>query len=313
MLGSVILNGLTTQLPMWRVVSEESRPGISRAANMEARREIPATSFRKEPDMRIVVCVKHVYDPKTVKISRSREELDLRDAVKIFNPPDKYALEAALRLREAAGGEVIALTVGGSEAEDVAHEAIAIGADKGILVTGGPASTPAMQAVQLLASNIVTSLLAAAIGRLGADLVLTGHAGLTDGAGSLAPRLAAALDWPVLIDVARLDADAGSLSAIVAGANDGEAAPVPTPAVIAILPGSERPRYPHPARIANAWNDGVVEVWTATDLGLADLAPDTEIGGLILGPERVRGQVIKGSVQEAAAELAGVLRARRLV
>ena len=87
--------------------------------------------------MRIVVCVKQVYDPKTVKISRSREELDLRDAVKILNPPDKYALEAALRLREAAGGEVIALTVGGPEAEDVAHEAVAIGADKAILVTGG--------------------------------------------------------------------------------------------------------------------------------------------------------------------------------
>ena len=91
--------------------------------------------------MRIVVCVKQVYDPKTVKISRSREELDLRDAVKILNPPDKYALEAALRLREAAGGEVIALTVGGPEAEDVAHEAVAIGADKGILVTAEPASS----------------------------------------------------------------------------------------------------------------------------------------------------------------------------
>ena len=78
--------------------------------------------------MRIVVCVKQVYDPKTVKISRSREELDLRDAAKILNPPDKYALAAALRLREAAGAEVIALTVGGPDAEDVAHEAVAIGA-----------------------------------------------------------------------------------------------------------------------------------------------------------------------------------------
>ncbi len=56
--------------------------------------------------MRIVVCVKQIYDPKTVKISRSREELDLRDAVKILNPPDKHALEAALRLREATGGEI---------------------------------------------------------------------------------------------------------------------------------------------------------------------------------------------------------------
>ena len=259
--------------------------------------------------MRIVVCVKQVYDPKTVKISRSREELDLRDAVKILNPPDKYALEAALRLREAAGGEVIALTVGGPEAEDVAHEAVAIGADKAILVTGEPASS-----FQLPASNIVTLALAAAVGKLGpVDLVLTGQTGLTDGTGSLAPRLAAALDWPVLLDAVRLTAEVAGLTALVAAENGGEVAPVSTPAVIAILPGPERPRYPHPARIANAWNDGMVEVWTAADLGLADLAPDTELGGLILGPERVRGQVIKGSVQEAAAELVGLLKSRRLV
>ena len=260
--------------------------------------------------MRIVVCVKQVYDPKTVKISRSREELDLRDAVKILNPPDKYALEAALRLREAAGGEVIALTVGGPEAEDVAHEAVAIGADKAILVTGEPASS-----FQLAASNIVTLALAAAVGKLGpVDLVLTGQTGLTDGTGSLAPRLAAALDWPVLFDVGRgWTADVAGLTALVAAENGGEVAPVPTPAVVAILPGPERPRYPHPARIANAWNDGMVEVWTAADLGLTDLSPDTELGGLILGPERVRGQVIKGSAQEAAAELAGVLKARRLI
>ena len=259
--------------------------------------------------MRIVVCVKQVYDPKTVKISRSREELDFRDAVKILNPPDKYALEAALRLREADGGEVIALTVGGPEAEDVAHEAVAIGADKAILVTGEPASS-----FQLPASNIVTLALAAAVGKLGpVDLVLTGQTGLTDGTGSLAPRLAAALDWPVLLDAVRLTAEVAGLTALVAAENGGEVAPVSTPAVIAILPGPERPRYPHPARIANAWNDGMVEVWTAADLGLTDLSPDTELGGLILGPERVRGQVIKGSAQEAAAELVGVLKARRLI
>jgi electron transfer flavoprotein beta subunit len=258
--------------------------------------------------MRIVVCVRQVYDPKTVKVSRSREELDLRDAVKILNPPDKYALEAALRLRETAGGEVIALTVGGPEAEDVVHEAVAIGADKGILVTGGPASGN-----QLSASNIVTSLLAAVVGRLDADLILTGHTGLTDGAGSLAPRLAAALERPVLLDVAQLDGGAAGLTALVAGENGGEMAPVLTPAVLAILPGPERPRYPHPARIANAWNEGMVEVWSAADLGLVELAPDTEPGGLVLGPERVRGQVIRGTMQEAAAELAGVLKSRRLV
>ena len=256
--------------------------------------------------MRIVVCVKQVYAPKTVKVSRSREELDFRDAAKILNPPDKYALEAALRLREAAGGEVIAITVGGADAEDVTHEAVAIGADKGILVIGEPASSFHARSAGSPASNIVASLLTAACGRLNADLILTG-------AGSLAPRLAAALDWPVQIDVARLDAATAGLTAIVAGENGGELTPVPTPAVLAILPGPERPRYPHPARIANAWNDGMVEVWAAADLGLADLAPDTELGGLILGPERTRGQVIGGSAADAAKAVAEILKARRVV
>ncbi len=256
--------------------------------------------------MRIVVCVKQVYDPKTVKISRSREELDLRDAAKILNPPDKYALEAALRLRETAGGEVIALTVGGPDAEDVAHEAVAIGADRGVLVSGSELSGAS--------GAIVTRVLAAAVGKLGpVDLMLTGQAGLMDGTGSLAPRLAAALDWPVLLDAVRLDCATDGLTSVFASEPGGARVPVPAPAVVAIVPGPERPRYPHPARIANAWNDGMVEVWTTDDLGLADLAPDTEPRGLVLGPERIRGQAIKGSAQEAAVELAGVLKARRLI
>ena len=115
------------------------------------------------------------------------------------------------------------------------------------------------------------------------------------------------------MDAARLDSGSGGLTAVVSGEHGGELAPVPMPAVVAILPGPARPRYPHPARIANAWNEGMVEVWTAADLGLADLAPDTEPGGLVLGPERIRGQVIKGTAPEAAAELAGLLKVRRLI
>ena len=143
--------------------------------------------------MRIVVCMKQVYDPKTVKISRSREEFDLREAVKITNPPDKLALETALRLREANGGEVIALTAGEAQAEDVVREAIAIGADRGLLIADAELAAAGGRAV--------AKALAAAISLLsGVDLVLTGQAGLTDGAGSLAPRLAAELDWPVVLD-----------------------------------------------------------------------------------------------------------------
>jgi electron transfer flavoprotein beta subunit len=294
--------------------------------------------------MRIVVCVKQVYDPKTIRVSRSREELDLREAVKITNPADRYALEAALRLRQAAGGEVVALTVGEVGAEDTAHEAVAIGADRAVLITG-PEPVVASGAA-------VTRIIAAAVERLApVDLVLTGQIGLTDGTGSLAPRLAAALDWPVALDAVRLELADGGVTATVAlpqsrvarsGDRPQPAAfrsgrsptePVvadrpqflwlPLPAVVAVAPGPERPRYPHPARIANAWEPGLVEIWTAADpstgleqsLGLdaAALAADTEPAGLILGPERVRGQAIGGTPEEAAAMVVGLLKTRRVI
>jgi len=261
--------------------------------------------------MRIVVCVKQVCDPKTVKISRSREELDLREAVRITNPPDKLALEAALRLREAnGGGEVIALTAGEAQAEDVVREAIAMGADRGLLIAG----------LELVAAwgRAAAKTLAAAISYLnGVDLVLTGHAGVTHGAGSLAPRLAAELGWPVVLDAVGLThAFDGGVEATVASDDGAVLMPLAAPAVVAIAPGADliRPRYPYPARIANAWQPGLVEICTPRELGLdaEALAPDVEPGGLVLPPERTYGEVIGGSAQEAAEQLVGILRTRRI-
>ena len=261
--------------------------------------------------MRIVVCMEQAYDPKTVKISRSREEFDLREAVKITNPPDKLALEAALRLREADGGEVIALTVGEAQAEDVVREAIAMGADRGLLIAGPELATAGGRAV--------AKIIAAAIGHLGGvDLALTGQVGITDGAGSLAPRLAAELSWPVVLDAVRLTSMAGGEIEAAAATDEGAVlVSLAPPAVVAVAPGLNpvRPRYPNPARIANAWQPGLVEICAPQALGLdADgLASDIEPGGLVLPPERIRGEVIGGSAADAAEQLIGILRMKRVV
>lgn len=260
--------------------------------------------------MRIVVCMKQVFDPATVKISRSREEFDLRGAMKITNPADRYALEAALRLREAVGGEVIALTAGDADAEDVGREAIAMGADRALLIAG-----PDLAAAT---GRAVAKALAAGIGRLDAvDLVLTGQAGATDGTGALAARLAAELDWPIALDAVALAAapDGGLEATVALGPGAAEVIALTLPAVVAVAPGPERPRYPQPARIANAWAPGLLEVCSAHDLGLTAeaLAPDVEMGNLVLPPERTRGQVIGGSLEAAVGELLAVLRARRLI
>jgi electron transfer flavoprotein beta subunit len=190
------------------------------------------------------------------------------------------------------------------------REAIAIGADRGLLIAGAELAA---------GGRAVAKALAAAIGLLsGVDLVLTGQAGLTDGAGSLAPRLAAELGWPVVLDAVGLSpALAGALEATVASDDGAILVPLAVPGVVAIAPGPApiRPRYPYPARIANAWQPGLVEICTPRELGLdaEALAPDVEPGGLVLPPERTRGEVIGGSAQEAAQQLISVLRMKRLV
>ena len=256
--------------------------------------------------MRIIVCVNQGLDPKTVKISRSREEFDLREAVAVTNFQDKVALEAALRLRESEGGEVIAVTVGRATAEDTAHEAVAMGADRAVFVP----------APGQLSGRSVTTLVLAAIARLGgADLILAGRAPALDPVGPLAPRLAAELGIQLLMDVVVFEANAAGLTALVSCDDAGARIPVTLPAAAEVMPGVDRPRYPHPSRIAIAWDPGLVETWTPEDLGITEdaLTPDSESGNLVLGVERQRGQTIGGGPAASAAELVGILRARRLI
>jgi electron transfer flavoprotein beta subunit len=260
--------------------------------------------------MRIVVCVKQVYDPATVRISRSREEFDLRGATRITNPADRYALEAGFRLRDgdALGGEVIAVTVGDVQADDTAHEAVAMGADHAMLIIG--------RELAAASGRVVTRALAAAVEHLApVDLVLTGEIDAVNGTGGLAGRLAAALGWPVVLDALHLARTADGLNALVSYDGEGRLVNLSGPAVVSVRRGPERPRYAHAARIANAWLPGLVETCSPADLGLEGdlLVADTEAGGLVLGPERTRGQVIGGGVEDAAGAVLEVLRSQRLI
>lgn len=255
--------------------------------------------------MRILVCMKQGADPQSVKISRSREELDLREARMRTQPEDKYALEAGLKLKEAEGAEVIAVVVGNRGAEDTAREAVAMGADKAILIVHKGQMT----------GKGVAALVQAAVERLGgADLILAGRSGDLDIIGPLAGRLSAALERPLIMDVLSFETGPAGLAAIAESDGGAVRVPVALPAVALVMPGPSRPRYPHPSRIAVAWNEGYVETWPAAELGVAEeqLTADAEMGGLVLGPERQRGQVLSGG-PAAAAELASILGSRRLL
>ena len=117
--------------------------------------------------MKIVVCVKQVPDTKGGVKFKPDGTLDRAAMLTIMNPDDKAGLEAALRLKDQYGAEVTVVTMGLPKAEEVLREAMAMGADNGILVTDrvlGGADTWA-----------TSQTIAGALRNLEYDLIITGR------------------------------------------------------------------------------------------------------------------------------------------
>src|SRR5512133_3262172 len=87
--------------------------------------------------MKIIVCVKQVPDAKDVRLDPVTNTLAREGVQSIMNPYDQHALEEAVRLAEAHGGEVTVITMGPPQAEEVLRQAISCGADHAMLVSDG--------------------------------------------------------------------------------------------------------------------------------------------------------------------------------
>lgn len=260
--------------------------------------------------MRIVVCIKQIFDPETIKISRSQQAIDDRGARKIMNPPDRWALDAALRFKEADPSiEVIAMSLGESSVEDVLREALALGCDRAILL-----SDPHIIKARTAG---LAQIIAAAIRRLrNVQLVMAGYMALDTGSGTLGPRLAIELgDWPVLLSVDQLRLENGHVTGLQLADEQYYVSSYPLPAVATVLETPMHPRYPHGAEIINAYRTRNVEVWSSLALGIdpTTLPAPTTGRQLRLPPARQLGFIVEGSPQEAAQTLIAMLRARRVI
>ena len=132
--------------------------------------------------MKIVVCVKQVPDTKGGVKFKPDGTLDRAAMLTIMNPDDKAGLEAALRLKDQYGAEVTVVTMGLPKAEEVLREAMAMGADKGVLITDrvlGGADTWA-----------TSSTIAAGIRNLEYDLIITGRQAIDGDTAQVGPQVA---------------------------------------------------------------------------------------------------------------------------
>src|SRR2546429_105973 len=172
--------------------------------------------------MRIAVCIKRVPDSETrVKIAADGKSLDEAGVKFILNPYDEFAVEEALRLKEKTGsGEVVAVALGPSAAQEAIRTALAMGADRGVLLETRGLHPDGLETAKALAAELQGA---------GFDLILFGKMAIDDYNHQVGPMVAELLDLPCVTTVAYLEIAAGALELCGEGLGRFESVGVETP------------------------------------------------------------------------------------
>jgi electron transfer flavoprotein beta subunit len=258
--------------------------------------------------MKIVVTIKQILDPTGFSVNRKHEKVFVNREEYVVNPADLNALELALCLKDGCpDAEVIGLGLGPARVDDALREALARGADRGVLI-----SDPALADLKTDAAG-AARLMAAALHKIDqVSLVICGAAALDSGAGELPGRLAEVLGWPLLADVRSLDEMSDARLGATSRAVKLE---VDLPALLTVPRGANQPRHMHGARAMTVYRTGQVLTWGLADLGLTpdELEPTTRVVGRRFPPERALGIRLEGSLDEAVHSLVAQLRANELI
>src|SRR5690606_32530605 len=130
--------------------------------------------------MNILVCLKQTFDTEE-RITIEDGQISDDGVEFVINPYDEYAVEEAIRLRDEHGGEVTVITVGPDRAEQALRTAMAMGADKGIIVDD--------EDLEDADEYSIAKVLAAVIDDLEYDIILGGYMAVDDGSAQVGPRL----------------------------------------------------------------------------------------------------------------------------
>jgi electron transfer flavoprotein beta subunit len=256
--------------------------------------------------MKIVVAIKQVPARDSQwRIASSGKWIEEADLSYEINEPDAYALEAGLQLKEAHGGEVVALCAGPERVAQTIREALAKGADRAIHIVEDDG--PGMPGPYL--DPLATArLLAAALRGEAPDLVLTGPQSDDLGFGQTGAILAELLGLPHATIVMQVEIQDGGIR--VKRELEGgwfQHVEMPLPALLAIQSGFSTLRYATLMGIKKAKTKQVRRV-TAADLGVLPLAASVTIERLYLPQRTKRTQLFEGTPQQAAAQLVEKLR-----
>jgi len=247
--------------------------------------------------LKIVVCIKQVPD-SAAKMVVEGGQISWGDAPLVLNPWDEFAIEAALQLIEANGGELTVVSVGGESAKESLKTALAMGCNQAILV-----ADPALQGADSQASAHVLAAVIQKIG--GLDAAFFGKQAIDGDMGVTAAQTARLLGWPMLGLAASLKAADGKLLVEKAFEEGRQSVECPTPAVVSVSKDIGEPRYPSFMGIRKA-SRATIPVWNLAELGIAAPVSVVRWPEVTNPPAReVKTEMITGgSAQEIAEKLA---------
>ncbi|KJR96068.1 MAG: electron transfer flavoprotein subunit beta [Peptococcaceae bacterium BRH_c4a] len=250
--------------------------------------------------MKIVVCMKQTFDTEAKIAIDANGNINKSGVSLIMNPYDEFAVEEALRIKEKSGGDVTVVSVGGPEVQDALRQALAMGADKAVMVD------PGMEEVDEFTT---ASILAKAISGMEYDIILGGMRAIDDGSAQVAGRVAEILGVPVVNMVVKLEIADGKAVATNEIEGGSQTVEVALPAVFTAQKGLNEPRYPSMKGIMQA-KKKPMEKKVLGDLGLdaGQVAAKVKAVSYFLPSARAAGKIVPGEPADAARDLVKALR-----
>jgi electron transfer flavoprotein beta subunit len=238
------------------------------------------TPFKRNSLMNILVCISQVPDTATkIVVGADGKSINPQGVKFILNPYDEFAIEEGLRLREAHGGTVTTLTVGGDSAKEILRTALAMGSDNAVLVKDDVRAD----------SFVVASSIADAARELSPDVIIFGRQSIDFDSFQIPSMVAEMLDLPNVSMVSKLSIDGSNVSCERDIEGGKEIVSVSLPCVLSAQKGLNDPRYPKLPDIMKAKQKPI------TERAAVAAAPQVEVLGMVLPSQNRLGVVVGDS------------------
>lgn len=250
--------------------------------------------------MNIYVIMKRTFDTEE-KLVIENGSIEESGAEFIINPYDEYAIEEAIQLKDKHDGEVTVISVGVEDAEKELRTALAMGADKAVLVNtdddleDGDEFTTAKILAHFFKKNDF-------------DIILGGNVAIDGGSGQVGPRLAELLDIPYVTTITKLTINGETATVERDVEGDSEILEVNLPVLVTAQQGLNEPRYPSLPGIMKAKKKPLEELEIGDlDLDGDDVEAKTKVIDIYLPPKKEAGRVLEGELEDQVTQLVNLL------